>query len=458
MNQFLKRRIQLFVIPFFILALTAACDKDMSVMLDNSATSNVGVALVDSFTVHTSTVQLTDLPAAGTGQLLVGQAITPQTGTIASNSYFRIGFTALSNDIPEAARFDSLNLILRPNRPSYSFGDTTNVQTIYVHQLTEALATKTPKPRFPNQALPMYITGATLFSDQVFDYSNNPIGTTSFRPHLRSLDSLSIRLSDPIGQDFFHRIKSGDLVMSSNERFKDYFKGLLLKPDEQNTAIVAFHDTIEVRLNYSYTGPDGHAKTSYKMFTIVDPGYQYNHITADRTGSVFEALTDNNRDLSTAETGGLTYVQAGSGTVAKIAFPSLKEFLQSENIAINKAELVIETSSRTNTYYPVPNSLMLFIADQNGIPTSFLEVPYGRQGQLQQAAYKPGREMGQYGTYTFDLLLYLQQLRSSDVYDETSFYLSAPSPDLFGSLNTAVIALENAKPKIKLNILYTKFR
>lgn len=74
MNRFLKRSIHFFAIPFFTLIIVAACDKDMSVMLDNSATSNVGVTLVDSFTVNTSTVQLTDLPAAGTGILLVGKA------------------------------------------------------------------------------------------------------------------------------------------------------------------------------------------------------------------------------------------------------------------------------------------------------------------------------------------------------------------------------------------------
>lgn len=457
MNRFLKRSIHFFAIPFFTLIIVAACDKDMSVMLDNSATSNVGVTLVDSFTVNTSTVQLTDLPAAGTGILLVGKATVPQSGTIASTSYFRIGFSTLTNDIPEAANFDSLSLIIRPTHNRYYFGDTTVVQKIQVHQLTEALATKEAKPRFPNQALPVYVTGATLFSDQTFGYDATPIGTVSFRPHLRSLDSLNIRLADHIGQDFFDKIKADALQMSSNDNFKEYFKGLTLVPDESNTAVVAFHDTLEVRINYSYPGTDGHLRTSYKTLRIVEPGFQYNNIVADRTGTAFEELSETG-ELPTSATGGLTFVQAGSGTVAKISLPSLKEFLQSEDIAINKAELVIETSSRTNTMYPIPSNLMLFIADQDGIPTSFLQNPYGQQGQLQQVPFVAGREMGQNGTYTFNLMLFLQQLKSSDVYDNTSLYLSTTSPSLFSSSSTALIALENAKPKIKLNILYTKFR
>lgn len=456
MNQFVKRSIHFFAIPFFTLIIVAACDKDMNVMLDNSATSNVGVTMVDSFTVNTSTAQLTDLPAAGTGVLLVGKAESPKSGVVKSSSYFRIGFSKLTNDIPEAANFDSLSLIVKPAQTRYSFGDTTKVQKIHVHQLKEALVKKDPKPRFPNQALPVYVTESTLFSDQTFDYDETSIGEVSFRPHMHALDSLSIRLADRIGQDFFDRIKREDIQMSSYDNFKEYFKGLVLVPDEQNTAVAGFTDTLEVRINYSYPGADGHTQTGHKALNLIEPDFQYNNITTDRKGTAFEKLSAG-KALPTSATGGLTFIQSGSGTVAKIAFPTLKEFLLSEDIAINKAELVIETSSRSNKIHPIPGNLMLFIADQDGVPTSFLQSPYG-QGQLLEVPFVAGQGTGKNGSYTFNLLFYLQRLKTSDVYDNSSFYVSATSPHLFGSLNTAVVALEDAKPKIKLNILYTKFR
>ena len=135
--------------------------------------------------------------------------------------------------------------------------------------------------------------------------------------------------------------------------------------------------------------------------------------------------------------------------------------MQDESIAISKAQLVIETNSRKNTLYPVPNALMLFIADENGIPVSSLPLPYAQQGQqsqTQQVPYVEGKEIGQNSSYTFDHMLFLQQLRSTNAYDKTSFYLSNTASNLFSTLNTAMIATENEKPKIKLNILYTKFR
>src|SRR5690606_37309683 len=105
--------------------------------------------------------------------------------------------------------------------------------------------------------------------------------------------------------------------------------------------------------------------------------------------------------------------------------------------------------SKTNTMHPIPSNLMLFIADQDGVPTSFLQNPYAQQGQIQQAPFLAGQETGQNGTYTFNLMLFLQQLKSSNVYDNTSFYLSTTSSNLFTSFNTATIASENSKPKIK---------
>jgi len=462
MNQFLKRGIHFFAISFFTLIIGASCDKDMSVMLDNTATSNVGVAAVDSFTVHTSTVQLWDIPSSGSGKILVGKANLPEIGEITSTSYFRIGLPNFTNNIPETAEFDSLNLVLKPSAHSLTsfFGDTTAVQKIYAHRMTEAMSAVTPQPRFPNEELPFYTVGTSLYTKQSFAYNPTPIGTLSFRPHVQSLDSVNMRLDQGIGQEFFDGLKRGDIQFTSNEQFIDYFKGLVLVPDEDNSAIVPFSDTLQVKVNYSFVGADGHRQTAFKELNIVQRGTQHNNITYNRTGTAFEELSIE-KELPTSATGSLTYMQSGSGVVAKISFPSLKEFLFTENIAINKAQLVIETTSAIqNTLYPAPRGLQLFIADNHGVPRSALLNSYsgGDSREAQYVAFTPGQDVGQNGTYTFDLLLFLKQLRSTEAYDNISFYLSDHQVNLGGTTSTALIATENSKPKIKLNILYTKFK
>lgn len=473
MNQFLKRSINFFALPIFILIIAGACDKDMNVMLDNSASSNVNVSFIDSFTVNTSTVQLANLPNIGPGSLVVGKATDARFGTVRSASYFRVGFTNFTNDIPENAVFDSLNLVLKPSNSRYYYGDTTKVQKINVHQLTQALETKTITGGIQNTATPFYVTGASIFSDQTFDYDASPIGSVSFNPRIRSMDSLNIRLSQAIGQSFFDLIKSNDIRVASNENFHNYFKGLVLVPDEANTVALGFRDTLEVKVNYSYVGTDGFKKTSSKVLSITDRTFKYNNNSYDRSGTAFETLTATNREVPSSITAGVTFVQAGTGVVAKIDLPWLKEFLLQDNISINKANLVIETTGAVNNAYPPPASMVLLVADHDDVPVSYIFNAY-RDG-AQQAGYNAGNQYGSNGRYSFDMIQYLRNLKSTSIYDNTTLYLSAiippastvtrdePTPtlrifDTFNAFNSVFVATENGSPQIKLNILYTKFR
>ncbi|WDF68902.1 DUF4270 family protein [Sphingobacterium oryzagri] len=479
MNQFLKRSINFFALPIFILIIAGACDKDMNVMLDNSATGDLNVSYADSFSVYTSTVQLQNLPGTGAGSLVVGKATDARFGTLTSSAYFRIGFSEFTNDIPTAATFDSLNLVIKPNTSHYYYGDTTKVQKIDVFQLTQAMETKTITGGIQNTAIPFYVTGAALFKDQTFAYGSTPIGSLSFNPHMRSIDSLNIRLSQSIGQNLFELLQTNDMRVASNENFYEYFKGLVLVPDAANTVALGFSDTLEVKVNYSFIGNDGFRQSASKILRITDRNYKYNHLAYDREGTPFESLTASNNEVATSATSGITFVQAGTGVVAKMHFPSLKEFLMDEKISVNKAELIVETVGRgglANNAYPAPATLGLLVADQDNVPVSYVFNPYAQGMQL--ALYNPGNQYGGNGRYVFNVIQYLRNLKATNVYDNTSLLLSAVLPpsavatsqtqavpitmleayDTFSTFNNVFIATENGKPQIKLNILYTKFR
>lgn len=457
MSHFCKRKFNIFALPFFILLVATACDKDMNVMLDNSIGDQVAVTTVDSFTVNTSTVQLDHMLSSNTGVLLVGKATVDKIGSVKSSSLFQIGFNEFTKTIPEAAEFESLTLVLRPNKARYYFGDTTKTQKISVHELTQSLELTTISSGIQNFALPAYVTGPALFSKQKHTYNSTPIGQIEFLPEVKSIDSLNITLDSQIGLDLFELIRNNDLKVSSNQNFREYFKGLALVPDDNNTVVLGLNDTLKVKVNYTYTGTDGFPKQDFKQLNIIDRSFQYNNIEQDRKGTAFEDLDLTEKGVNTVETAGLTYVQAGTGTVAKLSFPSLKEFIADEKMSVNKAELIIETSSPINSIYPLATSLMLFVADTDGVPTSVIEIPYAQQN-IQIASFVAGNDYGKNGTYRFNMINYLKKLKTSDIYEGTSLYLSASSPGLFSSFNTAMIAVEDNKPSIKFNILYTKFK
>ncbi|MGO1242853.1 MAG: DUF4270 family protein [Sphingobacterium sp.] len=456
MNQLFKRNITFFAVPLLILFLASACDKDMSVVLDNSTTGDVNVALLDSFSVSTATVQMGDLPSSGSGTLLIGKATQDTLGTVKSSAYFRLGLISFAQDIPEAAVFDSINIRLPASKPVYTYGDTTKAQTIRVYKLTEDIELKTLSGGIQNDALPFFVTGPSLFSDQKFAHEPAEIGAATFQPYMNLLDTLKIPINKNVGQEIFDLLKAGDQKVVSNENFYDYFKGLALIPDENNTAVLRFSDTVNVELSYSYIATDGTRKTGAKTLSIVDKSFASNNVEYDRSQTDFKGLTPEN-SIATSATGGLTYIQAGTGVVAKLSFPSLKEFLRDENISINKAELVVETAPRSlNQIFPNSVSASLLVADFTGVPVSYLTDPY--IGSIQQVPHIPGTQTGSNGKFIFNLIQYLKNVKSNSAYDESSLYLTTNMTELSNSFNTTFLATVNGKPQIKLNILYTKFK
>jgi hypothetical protein len=417
---------------------------------------DLGVTLMDSLTINTATVQLEYVPTSNTGSLLVGKIDNDAIGLTTVSSYFRLAFSSFTNDIPEGATFDSVNLVLTPNAAKYYLGDTTQNQTIHVHEVTETIETKTISSINGSSTVPVYVTGAAIFADQRFDYDATALGSLTFRPRISSMDSLDIRLDDSFGEEIFDMIIKGDTKVANNDNFQQYLKGLVLVADDANTAIIGLNDTVSMELNYSYMGSDGFSKTGKTTITTGSRTYQYNHFAYDRSGTVFAALDTDNRELKSSATNGDHFLQAGTGVVTKLEFPSLKRFLNEPDMAVNKIELVIETDGHNYGLFPNPESLMLLIANKHtGVPVSYVPTAYGTA--IQNALLAPGNAFGRRSTYRFNLIDYIKTVNNI-ANAETCLYLAVSSPSIFGKANIATIAKEDNQPKIKLNIVYTKFK
>lgn len=426
----------------------------MSVSLDNS-NGNLGVVVLDSMTINTSTYQLLHMPSAGTGAMLVGKSAQAESGSVTSSSYFRVQLQTLINDIPANAVYDSVNLVVRPSMNKYFYGDTTKTQTISVHRVTEDIIMKDITNSIDYYNTPIYVTGPTIFNNQKFNFDASPLGDKTFLPSVNSLDSISIKLDQAFGQEIYDMVKANDFNVTTNEAFQQYLKGLVLVPGNQNTAILGLNDTLQMNINYSYVGSDGFMKKGAKVITSSHKAFQYNNIEYDRTGTAYASINATDRELKSAATNGKVLIQAGAGLVAKINIPSLNDFMHEENLAINKVELIVETEGRNYGYYPAPNAMMLLVANSSGVPISYIRAPFSTT--IQQATFIPGNDSGVNGRYIFNLIDYTKNLNEAE-YRGTSLLLSAASPALFGTVNNTIIATENGKPKIKLNIVYTKFK
>ena len=251
-------------------------------------------------------------------------------------------------------------------------------------------------------------------------------------------------------------IKNNDNRIQNSTSFQEYFKGLALVPDNSNTAVIGFKDTVFLQVHYSFLNNEGTKSVGKQYFSIDNKAYQYNQIEADRSATKFAPMTLKNPQITSQQTDGNVFLEGSTGVVAKIEFPTLLELVNNPSIAINKAELVIEVPNGASSIFDQPQSLVLMVASNNGNPISLLTSPYSTT--TQQATLVRGNDFGSNGTYTFNLIEYLTKIKTT-AYNNTSLYLSLPTSGLFSTGNRLILAKDNENdPKIKLNILYTKFQ
>lgn len=431
----------------------------MSIALSSDNVDVLTLNTLDSMSINLTTVVLPNIPTSGQGALLLGRYTRAGIGSSSSSPFFQVVPSDYDySSIPVGARFDSVNLELRTHNSRYYYGDTTLQHKISVHQITQPLETTTLTPGgIHNVQVPIYVEGAAIFAHQTFDYDANPLGELVYYPRPRALQHLSVKLDDAFGQDLFDKMVNSASQVSSAGNFVEYINGLAVIPDANNSSLIAYNDTIATNIYYSYVGSDGFRKSESKSLVIGNYDLKYNHFEADRTGTPYEALSVNNA-IPAQQSNGQSFLQAGEGVATKIDIPALREFMHTSDIAINKVELEVEVTSSNDILYPLPTGQatpMLFIANSDGIVNDFIKAPFSLNAQVAQ--YVPGNNTGRNAKYIFNLIEYIRTVNDPATLNNF-LVLSLGPPTLFTTANSVVIATENNKPKIKLNILYTKFK
>jgi len=217
-SDLVSRFVQLFVLmiliacPFF-----GACNRgsEESIFGEKFIESQTEFNLIDTLSVNLSTVILDTVVTSGTGSVLIGNYQDDIFGKITSHSYMQIVIPD-EVDIQDDDCYDSLNLMITYNQ--LFFGDTTKIQKIFVHQLTENIE---------------YNYGSTICSQTTFQYNPEPIGSIVYTPGPSSSNNtLLIRISDDVGLDFFKKLRDDSEIINDNETFNRYFHELVILADD----------------------------------------------------------------------------------------------------------------------------------------------------------------------------------------------------------------------------------
>ncbi len=435
MTIFCKKRVLLIILSAFVMS---ACQKTPvqfgQAYVDNNFSN---IVLVDTITPELSTVFMDSVATTGSNVLLAGDYSDPFFGKVSAKSFFELS-PPTAPQFSNNATFDSLKLILIPNKTYY--GDSTTNAQFSVYQLSNQMS------------FPAFQT--TFYNNTNFDVNPSAAGSFSGRIYPNITDSVFITLSNSIGQDLFTQYLDNDLTIQSTANFLPYFRGLRIGSSTGNMqAIYGFKDSATMRLYYHETGAFIEPKHLDFPFYNGD-NMQFNQVLSDKTGTPVEAFNSTNNELLASSTGNSSYLQYITGFVPKIKFPSLRDlYLRPDFVKILKADLIVKPLSGTYpTNMPLPPSLYASQTDQNNYPGFNLT---DATSNYQTGDLVLDDLYNQTTQYTYDVTSYLQQQINIGYINQNGLLLIPPSPTRINSLNRAIFGDKmNAQGAIQLKLYY----
>jgi hypothetical protein len=294
----------------------------------------VGLNLTDTLRVESSTVLIDSIQTGGGSTLLLGSYQHPELGTFQSSFFAQIS-NADTLTSKATSVLDSVRMSLVYN--GYQ-GDTLQSQTISVYKLKDSLS-----------------LSANYYTNSSIPFDANPVAVHTFKPRViraRSnngdslkLDTLSFRMSAAWGNELIKNF-SDKTLSGGGKTFRAAFPGLYFKSTSASkAALLGFSPTYSsMTLYWRNPGDATQYSLSYyfSLSTSLSPEVQarFNKFQITKTGAL-AALVKPGDVVPSTKTNNTTYVQSGSGIVTQIKLPTLLNLKGKNDVAINKAELIL---------------------------------------------------------------------------------------------------------------------
>lgn len=419
------------------IVLLAGCKKGDGIndSLPAPAAVNRVAFYTDTVTVRTSTVLIDSIISSNNSKLAVGRYVDPLFGTVTGRGYASFALDAPL--VPDQAQvYDSLALEIISD--SYRYGDSTSVQRVEVHQLTNALRTDS-KPYYTKDDVAY---GATV------------LGQRQFRSGSRA-KTLHIRLSNVLGQTLWNAGQTNQLT--AQDQLGSYLNGLALTPGAtDNGAIMRFGAAAVLRL-YHHSANDPATVLTYTFTGGATATPHFYHLETNRTGTALAGLTTFRQALSSTATGNRSFVQGTLGVYTRLEFPYLRSLNQFGNsLVLNSAtlQLAVPGAAQNNAAARLPTLGTALTNSANQLRVSYSTGLNGTSVTVLPAVITSPQTNLPQATYTISLFNYIQAVLAGTI--ENNGLLLSPDVNALIFEGAALGNQANTAAPLQFRIYYTR--
>lgn len=441
-----------YLFAFLFIIVMSACEFDAgSIQYDmgnDFINDPTNVFMIDTLAVNTYTTATDSFVTSRNSRFLAGRHINQYNIETYCESYFR--FDPISIPTLHATRqYDSICMVLYLD--GYNVGDTTQKANFEIYRLTEEIDVDDET---------YYIYNTTQFA-----CDESPIAQFTIDFDAEH-DSVCVRLPDVLGEELFSLADESSETLTDDEKFKEYFKGMVIKPAAENTSLIVrfkavpdsatapsmqiyYHDnTVNDNLHFGFYLESDLSYANYKASTYIKNDYE---------GSDFEGIVAGETKLSSKLTNNISFLQGGSLVQTRIEIPGIKGLHEYGRGSIIKAELIFEPIYGTyNEFVDLPSILSMNLVDDKNRFYDYLYTIGSTDPAYGYLSYNSDFPRQSY--FSYDITNYVKTEYEDEGNNLYSLQLRVPVTSKFPNVDQLFIGNRyNTENKIKLRVYFSNF-
>ena len=392
----MPQKILILICIGLIIASLGSCDNSGMEIGDNWVHPSTRVVIIDTCTVNVSSVLLDSIPTSGGNYIFAGRYRSDNWGETKTSTYITFKKTTdytYNPDVKVRAVLDSMMLILQPD--SMLLGDTTKLMRLNVHRIREEVELNDE---------------GYLYGHSSFAYDAEPFHVESYYPKPRRGRELEIRLPDEMGKEFLEKLVNHDEDMETDEDFRKYFRGIVLRGDDSSEALLAFKadkDSLCRMVIYYHT--IGEDRLEHEATFFPERHLLFTQVESDRTGTPLEGITFIDNEISSFNSNNLAFMEGLTGIYTKIEFPHLNRIRElGDHGAIVSATLRIYPlagSFERLNYSELPQKLQLYTSNEKNVTTGSIT---DSNDQMQTGSLHYDEQLPDETYYTYDVTEFIK--------------------------------------------------